>query len=35
MRVIPVDPTIDPKMVKEPDPNVNYAKKEVPLPACR
>lgn len=35
MRVIPVDPTIDPTMIKEPDRSVNYAKKEVPPPACR
>ena len=35
MRIIPVDPRIDPKMIKEPDGSVNYAKKKVPPPRCR
>ena len=35
MRIIPADPRIDPKMAKEPDASVEYAKKEVPPPACR
>ena len=35
VKIIPVDPRIDPKMLKEPDRGVNHAKKDVPAPACR
>ena len=35
MKLIPVDPAIDAKIVRQPDKSVNYAKREVPPPACR